>query len=627
MIDENKFRELGFKCGLEIHQQLLTKQKLYCRCPAGYRNDTPDGEIIRHMRPTLSELGEYDGTALMEFKTKKNVTYQLYRENCCTYEMDDTPPFPINYEALEIAFKLAMLLNCSLVDELHVSRKQYLDGSIPTGFQRTAIVGVNGWVPYKGRKIEITHVCLEEDACREVSDIGHEIIFRTDRLSMPLLEVITAPDMKTPKEAMEVDALIGRILKASGLVRRGIGSVRQDVNVSIEGGKRAEIKGVPQTWRIEKLTAVEAERQEALLEIREMLRVRGITDKTMHGEKFDLTKTAAEFNIPVLNQALKFNWSIKAIKIEGFAGILNYRTQEGMTLADELSGRVRVIACIDKLPNIAVSDTPEMAGFNIETWNRIKKICECKHTDAIAIVWGPAADVSTALSEIKIRALEATLGVPLETRQALANGNTTFERVLPGPDRMYPDTDSPPVEIKAAWLESMRKDLQPPAYELEEKWMKAGTPVEIAAKAVVSPVRELFDTLLKKNDLAPEFTWNVLKNAGVNTPSDKAGENYVMAFEAYRLKQITKDSLLEIISQINKNGGAGIRELLDSHKVRSPKEKPTSQLVAEQLKETENLHFKSRDDKINYICGRIKEGRDSRTDGKSIREAIEKLLP
>ena len=109
--------------------------------------------------------------------------------------MDDTPPFPINQQALEIALKLGMLLNCAIVDELHVSRKQYLDGSIPTGFQRTAIVGVDGWVPYKGRKIHITHVCLEEDACREISDTGHEIVFRTDRLSMPLLEVITALDM------------------------------------------------------------------------------------------------------------------------------------------------------------------------------------------------------------------------------------------------------------------------------------------------------------------------------------------------------------------------------------------------------------------------------------------------
>src|SRR5512136_1509207 len=155
MISDDKFYQLGFKCGLEIHQQLLTSRKLFCRCPAGYRNDKPDGKIIRHMRPTMSELGVYDGTALMEFKTKKNVTYQLYRDTVCTYEFDDTPPFPVNQEAVDIGMHIALMLNCSIVDELHVSRKQYLDGSIPTGFQRTMIVGVNGSIPYKDRRIGI----------------------------------------------------------------------------------------------------------------------------------------------------------------------------------------------------------------------------------------------------------------------------------------------------------------------------------------------------------------------------------------------------------------------------------------------------------------------------------------
>ncbi len=464
MIVNDKYRQMGFKCGLEIHQQLLTEKKLFCRCPAGYRNDEPDGQIIRHMRPTLSELGEYDGTALMEFKTKKNVTYQLYRENCCTYEMDDTPPFPINRQALEIALKLGMLLNCAIVDELHVSRKQYLDGSIPTGFQRTAIVGVDGWVPYKGRKIHITHICLEEDACREVSDIGHEITFRTDRLSMPLLEVITAPDMLTPTEAMEVDALIGRILKASGLVRRGIGSVRQDVNVSISGGDRAEIKGVPKTGMIERLTAVEADRQAALLGIKETLRSRGISDKTIHGEKFDFSEILADSESPLAKRARENGWKIKGIKLDGFARIMNVATQPGKTFTDELAGRVKVIACLDQMPNIAVSDTPEIGGFDESDWRKIKTACGCKHTDAVVATWGPEADLTTALSEIKIRAIEATRGVPFETRQAEAADVTGFERILPGPDRMYPDTDSPPVKISKEWLDRLRAELPEPAY-------------------------------------------------------------------------------------------------------------------------------------------------------------------
>ncbi|MFZ5981269.1 MAG: Glu-tRNA(Gln) amidotransferase GatDE subunit E, partial [Candidatus Zixiibacteriota bacterium] len=163
--DSVLFESLGFKCGLEIHQQVATERKLFCHCPVGLTKRRHDAEILRHMRPTLSELGEYDGTALMEFKTKKEVIYRLYRDRTCTYEMDDTPPFLVNQQAVDYAIQIALLFNCKIVDEIHVIRKQYLDGSIPTGFQRTMIIGVDGWVPYKGRKISITQVNLEEEAC------------------------------------------------------------------------------------------------------------------------------------------------------------------------------------------------------------------------------------------------------------------------------------------------------------------------------------------------------------------------------------------------------------------------------------------------------------------------------
>jgi len=138
------WNRIGFKSGLEVHQQLKTEKKLFCNCPAGVyvRDNDYDAELIRHMRPTLSELGEYDGTALMEFKTRKEIIYRINNKTTCTYEIDDTPPFPINKDALEKALEISLLSNLNIVGEVHVTRKQYLDGSIPGGFQRTAILGV-----------------------------------------------------------------------------------------------------------------------------------------------------------------------------------------------------------------------------------------------------------------------------------------------------------------------------------------------------------------------------------------------------------------------------------------------------------------------------------------------------
>ncbi|MCK4462333.1 MAG: Glu-tRNA(Gln) amidotransferase GatDE subunit E, partial [candidate division Zixibacteria bacterium] len=247
---------LGFKCGLEIHQQLMTDKKLFCRCPAGVYHDKEDfdAEVIRHMRPTLSELGEYDGTALMEFKTKKNIVYRLKNETACTYEIDDTPPFPIDRQALDIAIQIALMLKTNIVGELHITRKQYLDGSIPTGFQRTAIVGIEGEIPLAGKTVRIIQLSIEEDSCREVSDIGHWRIYATDRLGMPLIEMVTYPDMTTPSEAAEAGQYLRFLARSSGLVRTGIGAAREDVNVSITGGTRVEIKGVAHIVWIPELT-------------------------------------------------------------------------------------------------------------------------------------------------------------------------------------------------------------------------------------------------------------------------------------------------------------------------------------------------------------------------------------
>ena len=244
--DSKDWKRIGFKSGLEVHQQLKTDEKLFCRCPAGiYHGDNDfDGEIIRHMRPTLSEMGEYDGTALMEFKTKKEIIYRLNNSTACTYEIDDTPPFKINEQALQYALEISLLSNLNIVGEVHITRKQYLDGSIPTGFQRTAILGVEGEIQLAKKKVRLIQLSIEEDSCREISDIGHTRVYKTDRLGIPLVETVTYPDMLTPYELKEAAEYIRFLNRSTGRVRTGIGTGREDTNVSCEGGTRVEIKGV-----------------------------------------------------------------------------------------------------------------------------------------------------------------------------------------------------------------------------------------------------------------------------------------------------------------------------------------------------------------------------------------------
>jgi glutamyl-tRNA(Gln) amidotransferase subunit E len=486
------YDRIGFMSGLEVHQQLRTKEKLFCRCPSGHfqKADEYDAELIRHMRPTLSELGEYDGTALMEFRTRKQIVYRIKNETACTYEVDDTPPFALNMEALMNAIDITLLSKLKVVGEVHITRKQYLDGSIPTGFQRTAIIGVEGEIQLKNKKVRLIQLSLEEDSCREVSDIGHVRIYRTDRLGMPLIETVTYPEFKNPDEVKEGADYIRFLNRSSGKVRTGIGSTRADVNVSCKGGTRVEIKGVAHTGWMPELTHNEAFRQWALLAIREQL-LKKVAD-TAAWKITSREVKAKDFKLEALGVPKKelANVKVHVVNLPQFEGILSHFTQPGRMFADEISERLKVIACIEQ-PNMAHSEMfTDALGETV--WTKVRNLLGSKAGDAQLIFWGPDEDIKTGIETIEERCRMAFAGVPNETRKSFADGTTIFERVLPGADRMYPDTDSAPIPLEDSVIEEASGRLPKPVadrYVQLSKWN----------------VSEDTYTYLLKNNLVPEL--------------------------------------------------------------------------------------------------------------------------
>jgi len=628
--DEKYYRKLGLKCGLEIHQQLLTEKKLFCRCKAVLHNDEPSAVILRHMRPTLSELGEYDGTALMEFKTKKNVIYQLYDDTVCTYEMDDTPPFRLNQQALDIALEITLLLNCSVVDEIHISRKQYLDGSIPTGFQRTGIIGIEGWVPYKNRKIGIIQLGLEEDACREISDVGHKIIFKTDRLSIPLVEVVTYPDIKTPAEAGEVANLIGRLLRSTGKVRRGMGSIRQDVNVSIDGGTRVELKGVPKLQYIAKAVANEARRQKALLDIRDELRLRGITKETFQSECKDVTSIFKNSGCERFKEVIKNKDKIYGIVLRIFAGMFDKPTQPGETLGDEVAGRVRVIACLDVMPNIVYSNHFEEFSLSSEEISRLEKLFNFRSTDTIVLVWGDEADVKTAVKEIKIRAVDATIGVPSETRQVFPDGTNDFERILPGPNRMYPDTDSPPTPILEEHLEHIGKALPERIWDCEKRLEKLGLPKPLVKSLSISRNLKIFNKIVEKLDVNPvlvavtleeKLKWLRRKGKNVDLISDTS---LYQLFEMLNENKFSKEAISTILEFLADNPDKTVKKAIAELGIKPMSIEELQNVVDEVLAQYSNP--KKIDGSVETIMGKVMKFARNRIDGKLVKDVVKTKL-
>lgn len=451
------YDRIGFKSGLEVHQQLKTRKKLFCNCPAGLynRKGDHDAEIIRHMRPTLSELGEYDGTALMEFKTRKQIIYRIKNQTACTYDIDDTPPFPLNREALDIALEISLLCKLNIVGEVHIIRKQYLDGSIPTGFQRTAILGVEGEIQLRNKKVRLIQLSIEEDSCREISDIGHVRIFQTDRLGIPLIETVTYPDFANPAEVREGAEYIRFLNRSTGKVLTGIGSGREDVNVSCRGGSRVEIKGVSHNKWIPELTHNEAFRQWALLHIRDLLKKKVKNQKDWRIIWKEIDTAEFDFSYPPLASAIQNNFKVVAINLPEINGILSHFTQPGKMFADELSNRLKVIACIDP-PNMTHSEELKET-LTRPQWRKIRTLLRTGDNDAQVILWGPEEDIPTALETAEERCRLAFESVPRESRKSFKNGTTIFERVLPGPDRMYPDTDSAPIPLDDDTIESIKE--------------------------------------------------------------------------------------------------------------------------------------------------------------------------
>jgi glutamyl-tRNA(Gln) amidotransferase subunit E len=501
---------LGFKCGLEVHQQLKTEKKLFCHCPAGRYHDHADydAEIVRHMRPTLSELGEYDGTALMEFKTRKIVVYRIKNETTCTYEIDDTPPFLLNRQALEIAMEVALLLKANIVGEFHITRKQYLDGSIPTGFQRTGILGIEGEIPLERKKVRIIQLSVEEDSCREISDIGHTRIYSTDRLGMPLIETVTYPDMLTPDEAAEAAHYIRFLARSTGKVRTGIGAAREDVNVSIRGGTRVEIKGVAHIAWIPELVHNEAFRQKALLEIRGQLRERLGEGKDWKIAAREVEVDALGCDLPLLREAQKRKLRLQAVNLPGFRGILSHFTQPGKMFADEIADRLKVIACLEK-PNLLHSEELEpVAGEGL--FQALRKVLNAGEEDAQVLFWAAKDDVKTALETIEERCLLAFHGVANETRKGLADGRTLFERVLPGPDRMYPDTDSAPIPVAEELIERVRAAMPPEVSRRLEQFRAWRVPSDTFTFLLRYNLAPLLEKVSADFGIEPRFTAVVL---------------------------------------------------------------------------------------------------------------------
>ena len=440
--DEEKYSSLGVKIGIEIHQRLNT-HKLFCECDSEQKVKLPSMIVKRKLSSSVGEMGEFDKAVLFEVKKRKEFLYKVYDGESCLVELDEEPPHEMNREALSMGIQMCKLLNCKIPDEVHVMRKIVVDGSNTSGFQRTSLIGFNGYVESSIGNVGISSVCVEEEAARIDERKENEVVYKLNGLGIPLLEIATEPDIKTPRHTREVAEKIGKLLRSLN-VQRGLGSIRQDINISVKGGARVEIKGFQNLEYMTSVIENEIKRQTSLIKIEEELKNNNFK-KFGEQDVKDVTDIFSKCKTKFLQNIIKSGGHVFCSKLPGLKNYLK-KSLGAHTLGKELAYYATIYG-----PKGIIHNDEDLKKYELENeFSKLKKILNARDNDIIFIVAGRNAK-EAAKSVIK-RASILPVKIPEETRAVVNEKDTKYMRPLPGTHRMYPETDIPPIILSKALI-------------------------------------------------------------------------------------------------------------------------------------------------------------------------------
>ncbi len=646
------------KAGLEIHQQLNTK-KLFCSCPSELLDRDPDFKIKRTLRAVAGETGEIDVAASYEQKKRKYYIYEGYHTHTCLVELDEEPPHLMNEDALKVALTLAEFFEMYVPSVLQVMRKTVIDGSNTSGFQRTTLIGVNGKLKLSKKEITIPTLCLEEDAARKIEETEDYIVYRLDRLGIPLIEIATGPELNSPEEVKEAAEKIGLILRLTGKAKRGLGTIRQDINISIPEGNRVEIKGAQDLRLIPKVVELEAQRQKKLLEWKEVVLSRGIKEITT--AITDLTDVFRNTSSKIIKRAISKGGKVYGIKLERMKGLIGFELQPNRRIGSELAD----VAKRHGLGGIFHSDELPNYGITEEEVERVKEALKCGDEDAFILVVGPEEKAVTVLEHIIDRLNSFLQGVPKDTRQVREDGTTSFLRPMPGSSRMYPETDHPLIYVSReekdeeeykiviyrvsygdksfslklirlndVSIENVRKvkEKYPDAFILDfldpEKHLQLlksmGLSDKMASDILWSRRRELFEELtLKYPDIKPTLIFwmieqietEIEKKFGEYTPIEDI-KVYEEILNLIYQGKIVKDAIPRILYEVSK--GSTVREVIEKHNLWKISGEALEEEVRKVLEKVQERSKKT----IKIVLDELRE----RADPKEIMQILNKYL-
>ncbi len=601
MTNSINYEKIGLKCGIEMHGQLNTK-KLFCSCK-GEETKESDISIIRKLRKVVGENDVVDFAALKEEQKNKIFEYRGNSEiNTCLVELDEEPPHNINKKALETSISIAKFLKCYIPDKIQVMRKIVIDGSNTSGFQRTALIGSDGDIKTSYGNVRVSNLMLEEDACKVIERTNEKTIYDLYRLGIPLIEISTYPDIHNPYQFKEIAEKLGMLLRLSGRAKRGLGSIRQDVNVSIIGGERVELKGVQDLRTIPKVIDAEIIRQQNIIKIsKKYTKIPEIKSK-------DLTKLFSKTNSKLIRKSLNNHNHVFGIKITNMRCVLGEKIQPGKTwgkeIADYLKAHIGLKGILhrDELPNYGITEK--------EVEHIVEKL-KCSLKDNFALVLCKKEQKEN-MEKLFLERIEQLLkGVPMEVRKSNPDLTSSYLRPMPGHSRLYPETDvdiiNPP-EVEA--LEDIDKLVK----NLEKKGLNR--------KQIYGIIKEgkynLFDKILTNYKFKPAFIYDTIislpkeieKKEKITIPLNH--KHFLDLFELLKKGKINKDILYETMSKLNRN-----------EKITFDNKKIDDKDIEKEIK---SIIKKSPTIPIGAVMGQLMKKYKGKVNGKKLMELVKKNM-
>ncbi len=461
---------------------------------------------------------------------------------------------------------VALLLKAKAVDEIHVMRKTVIDGSNTSGFQRTCVVALDGEIDVDGNTVPIQHISLEEDAARKMGEEGSVIKYRIDRLGVPLIEITTAPVICSPQDAKKTALTIGRLLRATGRVKRGLGTIRQDVNISIREGALVEIKGVQEVDVISEIIDYEVQRQISLLKICSELRSRGLREEDIKDLFVDVTAVFKQTRSQIIRGVLKQNEGVWAVKLPKFAGLLKVDLEPGIVFGAEIADFARFWGSVEGIFHTDEMPAHEISGEEVD---HLKRVLKTGSLDAIFFVAGKERDAEDALKAVTIRCRGATKHVPEETRAANPDGTSRYMRPRPGAARMYPETDVPLIKITEKRLKELYHHLPKlPEEEIKRLMKQYGLNMKLSRQVFNSERTNLFEVISKETSVSPTIvavvlteTLKALNRDGVEI--EKITDEHIRElFHLINSEKTTKEVIPDVLKWLSENEGSTVLDAI-----------------------------------------------------------------